>query len=205
VPGSLRLGELVGDLAEAFRQADALGPVATSQRGTRTYQPGIGPHSENAAVALALEQLRHAQRYANVLMGQFLPYPEAPRQKCDLWIGDPLEWAIEIKMARFVGDNGRVDDMALKDLLSPYAADRSAVTDCTKLAEAKFPSGKAMLIYGFDVEERPLAPAIAAFELLARARAQLGARHESAFGPLVHPFHASGRMFGWEVGARVTA
>src|SRR6266536_3125645 len=117
-------------MADAFTRADALRPVATSQRGTRTYQPGIGPHAENAAVGLALEQLRQVPRYATVKLGQFLPYPGAPRQKCDMWLGDPLEWAIEVKMARFVGDNGRVDDMAVKDVLSPYAADRSAVTDC---------------------------------------------------------------------------
>jgi len=53
-------------------------------------------------------------------------------QKRDVWIGEPLEYAIEIKMARFVGDNGRVDDTAVKDLLSPYPGDRSAVTDCAK-------------------------------------------------------------------------
>jgi hypothetical protein len=100
VAGRLGLDELVADLAQAFRAAHALSPVATSQPGTRVYRPGIGPHSENAAVGLALEQLRQTPRYAKTTIGQFLPYPQAPRQKCDLWIGDPLEWAIEIKMAR---------------------------------------------------------------------------------------------------------
>jgi hypothetical protein len=38
-----------------------------------------------------------------VKLGQFLPCPTAPRQKCDLWIGEPLEWAIEIKMALWHG------------------------------------------------------------------------------------------------------
>jgi hypothetical protein len=186
-------------LAEAFRKADALRPVATSQRGTRTYKPGIGPHSENAAVGLALAQLRRMPHYAAMALGQFLPYPEAPRQKCDLWIGEPLEWAIEIKMARFVGDNGLPDPGAVKDVLSPYPSDRSAVTDCVKLAESSLDCSKAVLIDGFETTERPLEPAIRAFEMLAGDRVALGRRHEAAFRPLVHPAHRDGRLYGWEV------
>jgi hypothetical protein len=67
-------------------------------------------------MALVLAQFRQMPRYSAVEVGQFLPYPEATRQKCDLWIGAPLEWAIEIKMARFVGDNGLPDPGAVKDV-----------------------------------------------------------------------------------------
>ena len=67
-------------------------------------------------------------------LGQFEPYPGAPRQKADVWIGRPLQWVIEVKMARFFGDNGKPDDTAIKDILSPYPSDRSALTDCRKLA-----------------------------------------------------------------------
>jgi hypothetical protein len=193
------LPAVVTDLAEALERADALSPVAISQRKTRRYNPGIGPHAENDAIRLALDQLELMPRYADVKLGQFLPYPDAPRQKCDLWIGEPLEWVIEVKMARFVGDNGNVDDMAVKDLLSPFAKDRSAVTDCEKLAEADFGCSKAMVIYGFEIPERPLDVAIAAFETLARARVELGPRHEQGFGPLVHPYHSMGRLFGWTI------
>jgi hypothetical protein len=89
--------------------------------------------------------------------------------------------------------------MAIKDLLSPFATDRSAVTDCTKLAGADFGCSKAIVIYGFEVFERPLDVAIAAFETLIRAQVQLGPRHEQPFGPLVHPHHSSGRLFGWAI------
>jgi hypothetical protein len=130
----LQLADLVPDMAEALRRADGFAPSAVSQRGTRTYRPGIGPHSENAALGLALAQLKSIPRYSVVPLGQFEPYPRAPRQKCDLWFGRPLEWTIEVKMARFRGDNGRPDDTALKNLLSPYESDRSALGDCLKLA-----------------------------------------------------------------------
>jgi len=33
-------------------------------------------------------------------MGQSIPYAEEPRQKCDLFFGDPPEWVVEAKMAR---------------------------------------------------------------------------------------------------------
>jgi hypothetical protein len=195
------LAQLVSDIAEVLRRADALRPAAVSQRGGRIYRPGIGPHSENLAIALALEQLRDMSHYASVEMGQFLPYPNAPRQKCDLWIGSPLEWAIEVKMARFSGDNGKPDDSALKAILSPYESDRSALTDCAKLAGSGFPCAKAILIYGFDSPSRPLEPAIDAFEALARRRVTLGERVEASLCSLVHPVFRSGCVFGWEVSA----
>ena len=132
-------------------------------------------------------------------MGQFAPYPDQPRQKCDLYFGDPLEWVVEAKMARFRGDNGKPDDTSLKDLLSPYPSDRSALTDATKLARSGFPCGKAILIYGFNYPDRPLEPAIHAFERLALERVDLGTRIASPIDDLVHPVDAGGTVFGWEV------
>ena len=193
----MQLEKLVKAMADAWQRADALRPVAVSQRGTRTYQPGIGPHSENVAVALMLEQLRASGDAPEC--GQFVPYPAEPRQKCDLWFGNPPEWVVEVKMARFQGDNGKPDDTALKDILSPYPADRSAVGDCSKLAASGFVCRKAIVIYGFEYPDRPLAPAITAFEAVAREYVELGTRHEAEMGALVHPVHSSGRVFAWEV------
>jgi hypothetical protein len=131
--------------------------------------------------------------------GQFAPYPGLPRQKCDLWIGQPYDWVVEIKMARLRGDNGKPDDTAIKDILSPYEPDRSALADCSKLATADFACRKAIVIYGFDYPDRLLDPLIDAFELLAARRVQMGPRAVATFGPLVHPVHSAGRVFGWEV------
>lgn len=55
------------------------------------------------------------------------------------------------------------------------------------------------MIYGFESDDRPLEPAIAAFEVLARERVRLGARHRAAMGALVHPVHSAGAVFGWEI------
>lgn len=195
----MELERFVDDVAAAFTMADGARPVWVSRTG-RQYQAGLGPHAEDAAVALMLAELRKIDPYSSLACGQFLPYPDAPRQKCDLWVGEPVEWAVEIKMARFKGDNGKPDDTALKDLLSPYESDRSALTDTVKLARSGFPGRRAMLIYGFEFDDRPLEPAIAAFEILAGERVKLGACHRAAMGPLVHPVHSKGAVFGWEIG-----
>jgi len=59
-----------------------------------------------------------------------------------------------------------------------------------------------VLIYGFDYVDRQREPVIDAFEVLARERVRLGARHEVPLAGLVHPVHAEGKVFAWEVERR---
>jgi len=117
-------------------------------------------------------------------------------------IGASPEWALEVKMFRPNGDNGKPDDTAIKDILSPFASDRSALTDCAKLAESSIAPSHATLICGFDDARRPLQAMMEAFETLARTRVRLGVRHEAPLRELVHPVHRSGAVFGWEVTRR---
>lgn len=86
-----------------------------------------------------------------------VPYAGA-RQVCDVVLAN--EWMIEVKMARFYGDNNKPDDTSLKDFLSPFDVDRSALTDCSKLAAFTRPERRAIVIYGFDAPSRPLDLAI---------------------------------------------
>lgn len=100
---NLNLDQIVSDFAAAMFAVDRRRPVFVTRTG-RAYQPGIGPHSEEKTVELVLQEMRSAfpDRYAKC--GQGLAYPSS-RQKCDLWIGDPLQWVIEVRMARFFGGN----------------------------------------------------------------------------------------------------
>ena len=86
-----------------------------------------------------------------------VPYCGGSRQKCDLCIGlmPHWDWAVEIKMLRLMGDNGKPNDNMLMHILSPYPADRSALTDCGKLLESGLPGRKAVMIYGFDYPGLP--------------------------------------------------
>jgi hypothetical protein len=190
------LKEIVDAFATALATADARRPVAVSPRSGRMYQPGIGPHPEDRAVDLVMQELASDQPHWRSQVRVCYP---GSRTTCDWLLGDPLEWAIEIKMARPNGDNGKPDDTAIKDILSPFRADRSALTDCLKLAESPIQTRRAILIYGFDDDRRPLADIVSAFETLARSRVNLGQRHASRFGPLVHPVHRTGEVFAWEI------
>jgi hypothetical protein len=113
-------------------------------------------------------------------VGRFRQCYPCSKQTCDLLWGDPPQWAIEIKMFRPNGDNGKPDDTAIKDILSPFACDRSAVADCRKLAASDIAPHRAMPIYGFDDPRKPLRDMIAPFETLAAKRVALGNRHEAA-------------------------
>ena len=73
---------------------------------------------------------------------------------CDLALGERPDWALEVKLAR-IGRNGTYEDAAIKKILSPYPEDRSAVTDCQKLAGSGFAGRLAVLIYGFEDPGRP--------------------------------------------------
>jgi hypothetical protein len=198
----LELEQLVIDFAKCIEEVDAKHPQAKNARTNEFYRPGFGPHPEAQAVDLvadALQALNPAiyeeRTYTSI------PYPSAPRQKCDLCIGEkPIwDWSVEVKMLRLIGDNGKPNDNILMHILSPYPQHRSALTDCFKLVTSEFPGRKAVLIYGFESESYPLEPAINAFEVLAREAKFLGRRYEAHFANLVHPYHQFGAVYGWEI------
>lgn len=189
----------VADFAEGLVAADAKLPQASGR--TVTYKPGIGPFSEAAAVKLIMAELsqRWPDRYGRHDLN--VAYPESTRQRCDLCLGQPIArtLAVEVKLLRLLGDNGKLNDNMLMHILSPYPQHRSALTDCTKLSGSKIANQKMIVIYAFDAEEYPTELAIRAFEQLAADQAQLGPRHEATFESLVHPVHTCGRVVGWEL------
>lgn len=189
------LSQIAEAFAGAIRTVDARCDPYVTRTG-REYQPGIGPYPENKAVKLILAEFSVTGLGP---CGQFVSYPSAPRQKCDVWVGDPHEWVIEVKMGRFRGDNGKPDDTGIKDLISPFPTDRSALTDASKLARSGFLASKAILVYGFDDGERPLDDALDALETLLRSHVTAGGRVEAAFHGLRHPVFASGRVAAWQI------
>ena len=145
----IALPDLAMDFAAAVTAADAKRPVAINQHTGVSFQPGIGPHSELRTVRLVVEEMQAAQpeRYPTVMFD--IPYPDKPRQKCDLVLGEqPDRLYVEAKLLRILGDNGKLNDNMLMHILSPYPQHRSAVTDCEKLRTARFPGRSAILIFG---------------------------------------------------------
>jgi hypothetical protein len=161
----------------SMEAADRRSPQATSNDGTRLYKPGIGPFSEDAAVRLTLAEMRATHGDAYAIAGK-RRYPSG-RSECDLALGELPEWAIEVKMGRLGRDNGTYEDTTTKKILSPYPDDRSAVTDCRKLASSGFAGRRAVLIYGFNDPKRPIMRLIEAFEFIAARDVTLGPREEA--------------------------
>ena len=173
-------------------------PQAASHRdAARLYQPGIGPFGEDAAVAMTVEQMQAADKNAYA-KAEKCRYPDSSHV-CDLALGIIPDWAIEVKLARLGRDNGTYEDAAIKKILSPYPDDRSAVTDCVKLARSGFAGKCAILIYGFEDPKRPLDWLIEAFEAVAARTAMLGPRQQAPLRQLVHPVFAAGQVYAWEV------
>ena len=194
----MELGQIVHDFAAGMEAADKRRPRASSSSTAgRFYQPGIGPFRETDAVALTLVELRTVRGGAYAHAGK-RRYP-ASRNECDLALGELPDWAIEVKMARLRRDNGDYEDTTTKKILSPYPDDRSAVTDCRKLASSGFGERRAILIYGFEDPARPIMWLIEAFELIAARTVTLGPRETAPLKDLMHPVFATGHVWGWEV------
>jgi hypothetical protein len=194
----MELSEFVALLARGIKLADDKQPVALNSRSGCAFQPGIGPHSEAATIDLALAAIETDADDA-IACAREVPYPSSPRTRCDICIGSPYEWAIEVKMLRLMGDKGKPNDNMLMHILSPYPAHRSALTDCAKLLTSGFECRKAIVILGYDYPEWPMDPAINSFAVLAADAVHVAPSDPAGFDTLVHPIHSRGRVFGWEL------
>jgi hypothetical protein len=196
---AVRLADFVRLLAVGIQRADARRPVAVSKRSGSAYQAGIGPHTEAETITLALGEISDGLPAS---IEREVAYPALPRSRCDAVLRGDDAWAIEIKMLRLMGDNGKPNDNMLMHILSPYATHRSALTDCVKLLESGFAYRKAIVIFGYDYEGWPMDPAVEAFETLAATSVELAPAGSASFRDLVHPIHRDGRVFGWEIISR---
>ena len=197
----LSIAGIAADFARAIEAVDSRSPVAVNARTGAPFQPGIGPHTEAQTVKLVMTYLAadDPQKYGSFRLG--VPYGDGTRQSCDLWLAgrEDGDWAVEVKMLRLMGDNGKPNDNMIMHILSPYPAHRSALTDCTKLVGSSLASHKAILIYGYHYPAWPADPAIEAFEALASMQVCLSDRATAPFDGLIHPVHQRGRVFGWQV------
>ena len=96
-----------------------------------------------------------------------------------------------------MGDNGKPNDNMLMHILSPYAGDRSALTDCVKLLESGLTGRKAVVIYGFDYPHLPMDPAVEAFETLACRWVDLGPRRVAHYAELASAPRSRRRSCFW--------
>lgn len=182
----LELRQLVEDVADAVVSIDRSGVPF------KHFQPGVGPYGEPQLVRAVAHRLNGIPYYAGRVRTKRCP---------DLLIQG--SWAVEIKLARPFGDNGKEAENWSVNLLHPYAGNVSSLGDCMKLRELPNAERKAVLVIGY--EHTPpriaLAPLLAGFEAMARGvcAIALGSRIEARRIGLVHPVHQQAVITAWEV------
>ncbi len=171
--------------------ADALVAVDRSGQPFRSFKPGVGPYGEPQLMRLVAGQLNAIARYAGLVCTRRTP---------DLLI--PQEWAIEFKITRPFGDNGKEAENWSVNLLHPYRGNVSTIGDCYKLVQLDCPERLAIAVIGYehDPPKINLDPLVAAFETVSKITLgiSLSQRIETRRTGLIHPEHQSLRVFAWE-------
>lgn len=182
----MELDELLTDIADALASIDA------SRAPFRSFQPGVDPYGEPQLVKLVADYLNRLPKYHGTVCTRRTP---------DLLI--PKEWAVEFKIARPFGDNGKVAENWSVNLLHPYAGNVSTIGDCYKLLGLSGPERKAVAVIGY--EHAPckidIMPLIQSFEAIAKEVAQIKPRKrvECMRDGLIHPVHQCLKLFAWEI------
>lgn len=165
--------------------------VSIDQSGKpfRNFCPGVGPYGEPQLVKLISEHLRS------------LKVRTETKRSPDLLI--PGKWAIEFKIARPFGDNGREAEHWSVNLLHPYRGNVSLIGDCFKLLERNGPERLAVITIGYehDPPKIDLTPLIESFEVIAHSimKLHLSEGIEKCHRGLVHPVHQVVRVIAWEI------
>jgi hypothetical protein len=182
----MELTELVEDVADSL--------VAVDQRGTafKQFKPGVGPYGEPQLVGSVAEHLNGLSKYGGKVCTKRTP---------DLLI--PGAWALEFKLARPFGDNGRQAENWSVNLLHPYEGNVSLIGDCLKLRKLNGSERKAAVVVGYEHSppQISLAPLLDAFELVAKSVAgiRLGPRQQALRAGLRHPVHQQLVVVAWQV------
>jgi len=180
------LEEVVSDVVEALVRIDRSGEPF------RTFQPGVGPYGEPQLVNRIANHLNELLKYDGTVRTKRTP---------DLLI--PNKWAIEFKITRPYGDNGKEAENWSVNLLHPYPGNVSAIGDCHKLAKLQGRERRAVTVIGYEhvPAKIDLTPLVESFEVIAKyvACIKLSSRIETRRQDLVHPVHQSMRIFAWEV------
>src|SRR5580692_10740188 len=108
----MELKQVVDDIAAALFSIDRCGVPH------KHFQSGVGPYGEPQLVSAVAEHLNRIPTYNNRVKTKRTP---------DLVIPD--NWALEFKIARPFGDNGREAENWSVNLLHPYAGNVSTVGD----------------------------------------------------------------------------
>lgn len=178
---------LVNHFAEALRWIDE------SRVPFKELRPGVGPYGEPQVVRRCLEYLR--DRYPEEYSGA------KTKRNPDVLI--PGRWALEFKIVRPYGDNGREAEHWSQNLLHPYPGNVSSIGDIISLLSLERSEKKGVVVFTYehDPPRTPVGVMVDCFEALARdvLRLPLGPRHAAELANLVHPVHQKATVYGWQI------
>ena len=185
----MELSQVVTDVA------DAVVGIDTSRIPFKDFQPGVGPYGEPQLLRAVVDRLGRLDRYAGRI---------ATRRTPDVLITGL--WALEFKLARPFGDNGKQAENWSVNLLHPYAGNVSVIGDCLKLEGWSGPERRAAVVIGYEhtPPQIDLSPLLAAFEAVATTviGLNISSRVEVDRAGLIHPIHQQLRVASWEVKPR---
>ncbi|MCL4344348.1 MAG: hypothetical protein JRN26_04340 [Nitrososphaerota archaeon] len=180
----MKLPELTKLVADTLKEFDSQRPIY------KNYRPGIGPFAEVELlkrISYMLEQKGHV-----AIAGKRTP---------DLEVDN--EWALEFKIARPFGDNGREAENWSVNLLHPYRGNISAIGDIYKLMDHAGEFKKeAIFVVGYEHQPPRISldPLLEAFEAITQhLKLPIGPRIEERRDGLIHPVHQVVRCVSWEV------
>ena len=177
------INQLICEIADFLKEFDSTKPIH------KDFKPGIGPFGEPQIVKEIAKGLS-----LKGINSQTHRIPDMSIEK---------EWAVEFKITRPFGDNGREAEDWSVNLLHPYEGNVSLLGDCCKLKRLSGYSKKAVIVIGYehDPAKIPLDPLIKSFEIIASQimNIHLSNRIEQIRKELVHPEHQVVRVIGWEI------
>jgi hypothetical protein len=172
--------------------ADALNLIDSSAVPFKSFQAGVGPYGEPQLVKKICEYLNGLPRYGGGVKTKRTP---------DLLISG--YWALEIKIVRPFGDNGKMAENWSVNLLHPYEGNVSLLGDCLKLRSVSCQEQKAVLAIGYehDPSQVSLEPLARSFEVIATDVLSicLGKRVSARRKNLVHSVHQQLTVMGWTI------
>lgn len=180
---TMKYAEIVKIIADILKEFDSGSPVH------KVFRPGIGPFGEPQIVRVIADRLCKRGLTA------------ATKRTPDLDIEH--QWAIEFKIVRPFGDNGKQAENWSVNMLHPYAGNTSLIGDAIKLAHLETYPNKGLFVIGF--EHNPpkicLDPLLDSFEVIASQvmGIQLHRRSEEKRDGLVHSEHQVLRCVGWQL------
>jgi len=172
--------------------ADSLVKIDSSGIPFRKFKQGVGPYGEPQLLREISQILNSENNYREQVETRRTP---------DLLIKG--SWALEFKIVRPFGDNGKEAEDWSVNLIHPYEGNVSTLGDCIKLLRLHVPEKKAVVVIGYehDPPKIDVEPLIESFELLAEKimKIKIGPRETENRKNLVHPVHQQLTVFAWEV------